>query len=89
MFILKYCPEPEIAMEHAITVRDAAYSQPPPVAECNQPFPLFIAAAPKSIGTVKAEAKRVCIPSTRAKPPTSSPNITKYATIGGKPILEK
>ena len=89
MFILKYCPEPEITMAHAITVRDAAYSQPPPVAECNQPLSLFITAAPKSMGTDKEEAKRVCIPSTRAVPPRSSPNITKYAMIGGKPMLAK
>ncbi|MBC8410309.1 MAG: hypothetical protein H8E12_16550 [Rhodobacteraceae bacterium] len=52
-------PDPIIATATAITVRDAAYSQPPPLAECNHPFPPFMTAAPKTIGTAYEESSRV------------------------------
>ena len=52
-------PDPIIAMATAITVKDAAYSQPPPLAECNHPLPPFMTAAPKTIGTANEDASRV------------------------------
>lgn len=82
-------PDPINTRATAITVNEAAYSQPPPFAECNQPLLEFIIAAPNTIGTDKSEARRVCIPKIRAKPPTTSPNITRYAMIADSPMLSK
>ena len=82
-------PDPINTIATAIIVNEAAYSQPPPFAECNQPLLEFIRAAPNTIGTDKNEAKRVCIPKMSANPPTTSPNITRYAMIADSPILSK
>ena len=82
-------PEPCMATTMAKTTRSNGNSQPPPWLLNTHPLPKCAQVAPSNIGKDKIDANRVYSPIMIAAPPTTSPNIVRYAIIAGKPILSK